>query len=176
VVNRRRTPTITGEATLTSPWFSNRWTLHHHDHVLAEVKRIARTYVSVVDMGEHGRLTLEPSGRGMVHALDQDDKEIGRITRQSWLGRRWELDGMGFTYELISDPRPRRWHLAVANAPVTYLAGSMFSYNHVRVHSPMTVPVPAVLLAWHVIARPWEAANEPRHLVPASVGVPRQVT
>jgi hypothetical protein len=40
----------------------------------------------------------------------------------------------------------------------------------------MTVPVPAVLLAWHVIARPWEAANEPRHLVPASVGVPRHVT
>ena len=31
----------------------------------------------------------------------------------------------------------------------------------------VAVPLSALLLSWHVVARPWEAAAEPRVFVPA---------
>ena len=165
-MTRRRIPIITGDATLDSPWFSNHWELRQGEHLVADIRRIARTYVSTADLGKLGRLVLEPTGRGTVHAIDEFGAEVGRITRRSWMGRHWEIAGNEFNYDLYSDHRPRRWHFSIANAPMAQVSGSMLSYNHVTVHSALAIPVPAVLLAWHVIARPWEAANEPRHLLP----------
>ncbi len=160
-------PTLAGEAELTSPWFSNRWVLTQAGKTLAKLERMGRIYVSTADLGEAGRLLIEPCGQGTVHAVDASKEEIARIERQSWLGRRWEISGLGFTYELLSDPRPRRWHLGVSNAPITEIAGSLTSYNRVSIRSGLAIPIPAILLAWHVIARPWEAAAEPRGLIPA---------
>ncbi len=55
----------------------------------------------------------------------------------------------------------------VGGSSVAELSGSFVSYNRVRVESNIGVPLIAVLLGWHVIARPWEAAAEPGGLVPA---------
>lgn len=170
---------VTGDARLRSPWFSSEWELVQQDRTLARIRRLGRISVSLVDMGEHGSLLLEPAGPGIVHAVDDADHEVARITRRSWWGRRWDVTGVGFNYELVSDPRPRRWHLAVANAPLATLTGSLVSYNQVDLHSGMGIPIPAVLLAWQVIARPWEAANEPRGLVRVRTGTivtPRPAT
>jgi hypothetical protein len=161
-------PTVAGHAELNSSWFSNRWTLTQGDRELADVVRLGRLYVSAVDMPGVGRFHIEPHGDGVVRMVDDGDNELARIRRLSWVGRRWEIDSLGYTYELNSDPRPRRWHIAIANAPLATLEGSMISYNHVRIDAGLAMPVTAVLLAWHVIARPWEAAAEPRGLIPAS--------
>ncbi len=162
----RRLPTISGDARLHSHWLSNEWALIQNDQVIAQIRRIGRLSVSVVDLGTHGSLVLEPAGPGVVHAVDGHEEEVARITRRSWWGRRWDITGIGFNFELVSDPRPRRWHIMIANAPLGTLTGSLLSYNRVHLHSAMGIPIPAVLLAWQVIARPWEAANEPRGLVP----------
>lgn len=166
-MNGARLPMLTGDAVLTSPWFSSRWTLEQQGGRLATLQRLGRIYVSSADLGPHGRMLIEPCGRSTVHCIDAAAGEVARITRQSWIGRRWEIEGFGFAYDLVSDPRPRRWHMAVANAPLATLEGSLVSYNHVKVHANLAVPIPALLLAWHVIARPWEAAAEPRGLIPA---------
>ena len=144
---------------------SSHWTLRQGGKVIGELTRMGRTYVSAADLGDMGRMILEPCGTGVVHAVDEHG-ELARITRNSWLGRLWEITGARYNYDLVSDPRPRRWHLEVANGRVTDIAGSLVSYNHVRIHSALTVPISAILLSWHVIARPWEAIAEPRGLVP----------
>lgn len=167
-MNRARMPTITGEASLLSHLFSSRWRLVQYDQVIAELRRLGRIYVSTADLGPAGRLIIEPAGQGTVRAIDERDQEMARIVRTSWLGRRFEITGLGYRYELVSDPRPRRWHIEIAHAPVTEITGSLVSYNNVEVKSSLAIPVPAVLLAWHVVARPWEAAAEPRGLLPAA--------
>ena len=162
-------PTVAGQAELTSPWFSNRWTLSQQGNVLATLRRMGRIYVSAADIAGAGRILIEPCGQGTVRAVDASGEEIAHIERQSWLGRRWEISGLGYAYELVSDPRPRRWHIGVSNAPVAELSGSLISYNHVTIDTGLALPIPVVLLSWHVIARPWEAAAEPRGLIPAAV-------
>lgn len=166
-MNRPRMPTITGEASLASPLFSSRWQLVQNGQVIAELRRLGRIYVTTADLGAAGRLIMEPVGHGTVRAVDERDEEVARIVRTSWLGRRFDITGLGYGYELVSDPRPRRWHIEIGHAPVTEITGSLVSYNNVKVMSSLAMPVPAILLAWHVVARPWEAAAEPRGLIPA---------
>jgi hypothetical protein len=67
---------------------------------------------------------------------------------------------------LTSDPIPRRWTMRVGGHPVAQIAGTMWSYNKVTVVPVFALPVHAVLLSWHVLARPWEAAATPRVLLP----------
>jgi hypothetical protein len=66
----------------------------------------------------------------------------------------------------VSDPLPRRWSLRFGSEPVGRLAGGLLSYNHLAVHTDLAVPVVALALTWHVLARPWEAAAAPGALVP----------
>ena len=161
---------VYGDVELRSPWFSSRWKLvDPNDRVLADIRRSGRTYVSVADIADGTRLLLEPAGYGTVQALDvtrgrEGAEEVGRIVRRSWMGRHWDIVGHRYNFGLVSD-HMHRWHLDVANAQVATLRGSPVSYNHVKVHCWLGVPTSAVLLAWHVVARPWEAAAEPRGMV-----------
>ncbi|MFQ5948892.1 MAG: hypothetical protein ACE5KX_08535, partial [Acidimicrobiia bacterium] len=66
----------------------------------------------------------------------------------------------------ISDPLPRAWSLTLGNEAVCSLRGTVLSYNRLRMHSDIAVPVLTIVLAWQVIARPWEAAAHPGGLVP----------
>ena len=93
--------------------------------------------------------------------------ELARITRTSWFGRRWEITSKRWAYELISDPRPRRWHVTVGGTSVAQITGSLVSYNKVDINAPVGVPILVVALAWHSIARPWEAAAAPFTLIAA---------
>lgn len=158
---------VTGQVHLRSPWFSNEWRVLQHDRELARVHRHGRLYVSDVELADGTTWLLEPTGAGIVSAIEDPGVEFARIERRSWLGRRWELVSQQFAYELISDPRPRRWHVTVGSAPVADICGSLVSYNTVTVDAAVGIPLAAVLLGWHVIARPWEAAAEPRGLVPS---------
>ena len=168
----RQTPlTFLGDVELLSPWFSNEWRVRQGDREFARMRRFARLHVSRVKLANGADLILEPHGWGIVRAVDKEGIEAGRISRRSWTGRRWDITGTGFGYELISRPRPRAWSIAIGGAPIAEIAGSMASYNKVRVSTALSMPILPVLLAWHVIARPWEAAARPRGLVP----VPRPV-
>ncbi len=166
---------VYGDVELRSPWFSSRWTLvDAGGRQLAGIQRSGRTYVSVADVADGTRLLLEPAGMGTVHALDVTEgiegaEEVGRIVRRSWMGRRWDITGHRFNFDLVSD-HMHRWHLEVANAPIATLRGSPVSYNHVKVQCQLGIPTSAVLLAWHVVARPWEAAAEPRGMVAVNPG------
>ena len=159
---------VYGNLELRSPWFDNRWELRQGDQRLARLQRLGRLYVSRVELPDGCQWMLEPHGTGVVRAVDADGTEIGRVERLSWLGRRWNLVSQTFNYELDSHPRPRAWAITIGGATLAEIRGSLVSYNKVDVNAMIGVPMVAVLLAWQVIARPWEAAAEPRGLVPAA--------
>lgn len=161
---------LVGEHRFVSRIFSNDWELVGDGEVIARLRRIPSTHTSLVWLSDGRRLELEPAGWGTVVATG--DSEMARIERQSWWGRRWDVTGTGFGYELISEPLPRRWTLRIGGHPVGHLAGTMWSYNRVDVHTDVAVPIHAVILSWHVIARPWEAAAAPRVLRPMAAPKP----
>lgn len=113
---------------------------------------------------------LDPHGTGVVRALDDDGNEFARVVRRSWFGRRWDLVSQHWNFELASHPRPRAWAIEIGGAPAAEIRGSLVSYNAVDVNAMIGVPLAAVLLSWHVIARPWEAVAEPSGLRPVEKG------
>jgi hypothetical protein len=160
-------PELVGTHRFRSRLFSNDWTLSSDTgETVARIRRIPSIHVSRVTFPDGGRLELRPSGWGSVVA--EGDVEAARIDRESWWGRVWRVSGKGFEYELTSDHLPRKWTLRVGGHPVARIAGTMWSYNRVTVVPDFALPVHAVLLAWHVLARPWEAAATPRVLVARS--------
>ena len=161
-----RVPAVVGDCRFESALLSNRWRLLQDRKVLAELQRIPSRHVSLLRMAGGTLLELRPSGWGTVVAM-HGETEVGRVVRRSWWGRRWQLSGPGFACDLTSDPLPRRWSLRFGSEPVGRLAGAALSYNRLRVHTDLAVPVVSLALAWHVLARPWEAAAAPGALVPA---------
>lgn len=157
-------PQLVGTHRFHSRLFSNFWILARDDEVVARVRRIPSIHVSHVTFPDGGKLELVPAGWGSVIA--EGDAEEARIDRESWWGRAWRVSGKGFSYDLTSDHLPRRWTLRVGGHPVARLAGTLWSYNRLVVQPDFALPVHAVLLSWHVLARPWEAAATPRVLVP----------
>jgi hypothetical protein len=172
MITGRRIMYMTGDLELRSPLFSNEWVLRQGDVEVARLRR--RNYSSIVDLAAGGRGVIEPVADGTVHATVAD-REVARIRRRSWLGRHWEITGPGFAYDLFHRSTPRRWRLTLANGTIGEIDGAPMSYNRVRFHNQMAVPLSAMLLSWHVVARPWEAASEPRVLVPAASGTQEAV-
>jgi hypothetical protein len=156
-----------GTAELVSPLMSNRWRLRAGDEELAELRRFGRIHISRIYLPTGEEAALAPLERSVVQAVDPQGEELARITRRSWLGRRWEIESKRWAYELESDPRPRRWQVTVGGTSVAQISGSLVSYNRVKVDAPLGIPILVVALAWHVIARPWEAAAAPSTLVAA---------
>jgi hypothetical protein len=148
---------------------SNVWMLHHGDTLLARLIRVPSRHTSEVAFPNGRLLELRPEGWGIVTATSDDEQIWGRILRRSWWGRAWDIEGQGFAIALTSDPIPRRWSLRIGGEPVGRLAGGVVSYNRLDVHTDITVPVAALALAWHVLARPWEQAAAPGALVPRPV-------
>ena len=156
---------VSGECRFSSLPFSNWWTLSCKDEPLAEMRRIPRQHISEVTMADGTGIRLQPRGWGTVVAL-AGESERGRITRRSWWGRSWDLESPAFAFTLTSDPMPRRWTLRIGNEPVGRLSGGILSYNRLTVRTDVAVQVLPLVLAWHVLARPWEAAAAPGSLVP----------
>ncbi|MDJ0664196.1 MAG: hypothetical protein QNJ75_06525 [Acidimicrobiia bacterium] len=157
--------TVYGQGQLRSSLGSNRWRLFANDEELAQLRRLGRLHISRIQLPSGEEATLTPDGRSVVVALDRDGNELARIIRTSWFGRRWEIESQKWAYELISDPRPRRWHIAVGGTSVAQITGSLVSYNRVMIDAPLGVPLLVVALAWQVVARPWEAAAAPATLI-----------
>ncbi|MEE8332193.1 MAG: hypothetical protein V3R84_10530 [Acidimicrobiia bacterium] len=159
---------ILGHAELRSLPISPIWTLTSGGRELAKLRRFPRQHISSVKLADDTVWTLVPSGWGVVRAMD-GDTEIARITRRSWWGRRWEIESVGFAVGLVSRARPRRWSMTIGGQPIAEVRGSAFSYNRVYFDASLNIPVSAVVLAWQVIARPWEQAAHPIELVPGQV-------
>ena len=158
-------PVVVGDCRFESGLFSNRWTLSRGDEPLAEVQRDPSRHMSHGSFDDGTRFDLTPNGWGTVE-LGTDGVPLGRIDRRSWWGRRWEISGTGFACDLTSDPMPRRWTFRIGGEPIGRLAGTMWSYNRLAVHIDVSTPVHALVLAWHVLARPWEQAAAPNALLP----------
>lgn len=157
--------TVYGAAELRSPFMSNRWRLLSNGEEVATLRRLGRLHISRIYTPDGGEAVLAPHEQGTVIALDTDGRELARITRTSWLGRSWEIASQRWAYELRSDPRPRRWHFTVGGTSVAQVTGSLVSYNKVKIDAPLGVPLLVVALAWHAVARPWEAAAAPATLI-----------
>jgi hypothetical protein len=158
-------PELVGPHTFRSGLFSNDWMLFDRDgKEVVRVRRIPSRHTSHVTFPDGETLELRPEGWGTVVAVG--DQEGAHIERESWWGGRWGVSGKGFDYELTSDHLPRRWTLRVGGHPVARFAGTLWSYNRVAIEPDFALPVHAVLLSWHVLARPWEATAAPRVLVP----------
>jgi len=161
-----------GRAELVSLPMSNRWRLVANGVEQAQLRRFARLHISRMRLADGTEVVLAPAGHSAVHAVAADGTELARITRLSWFGRRWEVTSKTWAYELVSHPRPRRWYVAVGGTPVADIRGSMFSYNKVKVDAQLGIPILALALAWHVVARPWEAAAAPATLIAAAEPIP----
>jgi len=161
-----RVPMVYGTCRFESALMSNRWRLLKGKEVLAELQRVPSRHISILTLPGQPPIELAPHGWGTVVAR-QGGRELGRVVRQTWWGRRWALSGPGFACELTSDPVPRRWSLRFGAEPVARLSGGLFSYNRLKVNTHVAVPIASLALAWHVLARPWEAAAAPGALVPA---------
>jgi len=160
-----RPPVVFGDCRFESALLSNRWRLVQGQKVLAELQRVPTRHISLLRLPDRTLIELRPFGWGTVIAY-RGDEEVARVVRRSWWGRAWELTGPGFACALISDPMPRRWSLRYGNETVGRLAGTFLSYNRLNVHTDISVPVASLSLAWHILARPWEAAAAPGALVP----------
>lgn len=155
---------VIGEAEFASRVFSNQWQVIVHDEVQATLRRDASRHVSTGRLDDGSVIELVPEGWGTVVAMVAGE-ERGRIVRTSWWGRSWDIVADGFACELRSDPLPRRWSIRVGSEPVGRMAGGALSYNHLDVHTDIGVPIVGLILAWHVLARPWEQAAAPGSLV-----------
>lgn len=160
-----RAPVVFGACRFESVAFSNRWRLVQDRKVLAQLQRVPTRHISLLQLPDRTQIELRPQGWGTVIAFRGND-EVGRIVRRSWWGRQYELTGPGFACALTSDPLPRRWSLRYGREQVGRLSGTPWSYNLLRVETDVAVPIPSLALAWHVLARPWEAAAAPGALVP----------
>ena len=158
-------PVVVGESRFDSSLFSNRWTLSRSNELIAELQRDPSRHTSHGIFADRTRFDLIPDGWGTIELIAAETT-LGRIDRQSWWGRRWAISGVGFACDLTSDPRPRRWTFRIGGEPIGRLAGTAWSYNRLVVHTDVSIPVHAIVLAWHVLARPWEQAAAPRSLVP----------
>lgn len=158
-------PVVVGRVRFESGLFSNRWRVVHDRGVLAEMRRdpTRHTTSGVFDGGT--KFDLIPEGWGTVQ-MTAGGVPLARIDRRSWWGRRWEIGGTGFACELTSDPLPRRWTFRIGGEPIGRLAGTWWSYNRLTVDADVSIPIHAMVLGWHVLARPWEQAASPRSLVP----------
>ena len=155
---------VYGKVELRSPWFSNRWRVLKDGAEICRLTRFGRIYTSVVRQPDGTRWVLDPHGNGVVRALDADGNEFARVVRRSWFGRRWDLLSPAWNFKLVSHRRPRAWSIDIGGATAVEIRGSLISYNKVDVNAMIGVPLAAVLLGWHVIARPWEAIAEPAGL------------
>lgn len=158
-------PQLVGDCRFDSRLLSNIWSLTARDRVLAELRRDPSRHTTAATLADGTRFALTPDGWGTIK-LTADDVPLSRIDRRSWWGRTWEISGAGFGCDLTSDPLPRRWTFRIGGHPIGSLAGTMWSYNRLLVHTDVSIPVHALILAWHVLARPWEQAAAPRTLVP----------
>ncbi len=156
---------VYGTAELSSPLMSNRWRLRSGEGEVAELRRFGRLHISRIYLPSGEEAVLAPHEQSVVQALDSDGEELARITRKSWFGRHWEIASKRWAYDLESDPRPRRWQITVGGTSVAQISGSFVSYNRVVIDAPLGAPILVVALAWHVVARPWEAAAAPATLV-----------
>ena len=164
----RRTPPqrmVTGDAELRSSFGSNRWELLQGDSVLATLRRLPRQRMSLVELADGTQWRIQPEEWGVVVAIEEG-VPFARIVRRSWWGRQWSIESQAFSLDLVSRPRPRRWDLTIGGAPLAELSGSAFSYNRLRVRASIGVPLVAIVLAWQVVVRPWEAAARPVELRP----------
>lgn len=164
----QRHPVVLGGVRFRSAPLSTVWTLETPTAIVARFQRYPSLHLSR-GVIESDPVEIRPQGWGTV-VVYQGDHELGRIVRRSWLGRRWEVAGQSFAAELVSEPLPRRWTLRIGGHPIAAVAGTAWSYNRLRVHADVSVPVWALALVWHVVVRPWELAAEPRTMrpVPAS--------
>ncbi|MDH3425754.1 MAG: hypothetical protein OEM22_03695 [Acidimicrobiia bacterium] len=157
---------IVGEAEASSQLMSNDWELRQGQDKLAVMRRFPRRHISVVKLGDGSSWELRPAGWGVVEAVDGDEV-FAAIHRRSWWGRRWAITSAGFAVDLVSRPTPRRWSFTIGDHAIGELSGSAVSYNRIHIQADVAVPLAAVLLAWQVIARPWEAAALPTQVVPS---------
>lgn len=161
-----------GLVELRSPLFSNAWRVLRDGETLAVARRYPRQHRSVVVLADQTLWSLEPERWGVVQAVE-DEVPFAHATRQSWTGRRWEVGGVGFSYELRPTSLLRRWALLQGGEPLVHLKGGLLTYNRVLAEVILPVPLVAVLLAWHVMARSWEAAAAPGRLLPTTSRGPR---
>lgn len=166
----QRHPVVLGNVRFRSAPLSTVWALETAQGTVARLQRYPSLHLSRGTIGRD-QVEIRPQGWGTVVILDRD-RELGRIVRRSWLGRRWDLEGADFACELVSEPLPRRWTMRIGGHPIAAVAGTAWSYNRLRVHTDVSVPVWALALAWHVVVRPWELAAEPRTMRPVAIPTP----
>lgn len=151
---------VAGNAEMRSPPFSRVWRLRQNGTVLAIARRSVRARASTVDLPDGTNWVVAPAGWGVVQVLE-DDVPIVTATRVNPMGRFWDLTSSNFNYELRARSMARRrWIIGQGGAPIAELRGGILSFNRLAIRADLPVPVEAIMAAWHLIVRAWEAASQ----------------
>ncbi len=150
---------IHGEALMRSAILSRTWELWQGDRLVASVQRLPRHRMSRAQLADGRTWIIAPDGWGVVR-VEEDDTVLATARRQGVLGRRWELTGRTFGFELAASSMLRRhWTIGQGGAATTRLDGGILSFNTIAIHADLPVPTEALLAAWQVMVRAWEAAS-----------------
>jgi hypothetical protein len=157
-----RTPTrivpFSGSGEMRSTFFSRNWELRRDGGLVATARRHVWRRTSEIELNDGRHWLISPQDWGVVE-LTERDEVLARGDRLNWLGRKWELTGESFGYELRAQSMAlRKWFIELGGAPVARLDGGVASFNRLRIEANLPVPLEAVMLSWHIIVRAWEAA------------------
>ena len=149
---------FSGNGVMRSTFFSRNWELRKEGGLIAVGHRHVWRRTSEIELNDGRRWSISPVGWGVVE-LTERDEVLARGERLTWLGRKWELTGESFGYELRAQSMAlRRWLIELGGAPIARLDGGVASFNRLRIEANLPVPLEAVMLSWHIIVRAWEAA------------------
>jgi hypothetical protein len=157
-----RTPTrivsFSGSGEMRSTFFSRNWELRRDEGLLAVGHRHVWRRTSEIELNDGRHWLISPTGWGEIE-LTERDEVLARGERLNWIGRKWELTGESFGYELRANSMAlRKWSIELGGGPVAQLNGGVASFNRLRIEANLPVPLEAVMLSWHIIVRAWEAA------------------
>lgn len=150
---------VSGPIQARSPLFSRVWSFIDPSGPLGRATRSVTGRTSEIVLTDGTRWLIKPSGWGHL-VLTERDRQIGEASREGVSGRRWQVSGQSFSYELgVDSMLRRRWQLGPTGSPIATLHGGIVSFNTMRIETGLPVPLEAIVLAWHPIVRAWEAAS-----------------
>ncbi len=111
----------------------------------------ARRRTARVDLAGGRRLLILPDGVDGLQVLEDDQPLLGGERLDPW-GRRWELSGNRYSYQLVNRSGFKgRWTIGPPGQATTELR--MWTTRRIHVHAHLPVPVEVLAVAWYVIMR-----------------------
>lgn len=111
----------------------------------------ARKRTARVDLPDGRIWMIVPDGADGLRIREGEELVLSAVRLDPW-GRKWELSGTRFSYELTNRSGFKgRWTMGPPGAETAELR--MWTTRRMHLHSQLPVPLEVLVLAWYVIIR-----------------------